>query len=96
MQTCNAESELSLGHMISDSGVEMEKAKLEKVKNYPKPSIIKGVRAFLGLCNYYRRFVKGFANIAKPLNELMKKDTKLERKKSCENAFQTLKNKLTS
>ena len=61
--------------MISDYCVEMEKAMIEKVQNYPKPSNIKGVCAFLGLCNYYRRFVKGFANIAKPLNELMKKDT---------------------
>ena len=85
-----------LGHLISDSGVEMENAKLEKVQNYPKPCNIKSVRAFLGLCNYYRRFVRGFANIAKPLNELMKKDTKFEWNESCENAFQTLKYKLTS
>ena len=74
----------------------MEQAKLDKVASYPCPKSIKDVRAFLGLCNYYRRFVKGFANIARPLNELLQKDTEFQWTEECSNAFNTLRKHLTS
>lgn len=85
-----------LGHMISGNGVEMERAKLDKVINYPTPTNLKAVRSFLGLCNYYRRFVKSFADVARPLNDLMKKNVNFQWTNDCHNAFQALKDKLTS
>src|SRR6266513_1472321 len=61
-----------LGHIIGKDGIKMDPAKIEKVKNYPKPTNITQLRGFLGLAKYYRKFIKDFAKIAKPLNELTK------------------------
>ncbi len=85
-----------LGHDISSSGVEMETAKLQAVESFPVPKSQKQVRSFIGLCNYYRRFVRDFAKIAKPLNNLTKKDTTFKWTEECQEAFITLKKALTS
>ncbi len=85
-----------LGHMISSKGVEMEKAKIEAVLNFPRPHNVRSVKSFLGLCNYYRRFVKGFCHITRPLNALTQKDVDFIWSDSCEEAFQSLKKALTS
>ncbi len=61
-----------LGHIIGKDGIKTDPAKIEKVKNYPKPTNITQLRGFLGLAKYYRKFIKDFAKIAKPLNELTK------------------------
>uniref|UniRef100_A0A8C7XN19 ribonuclease H n=1 Tax=Oryzias sinensis TaxID=183150 RepID=A0A8C7XN19_9TELE len=60
-----------LGHIVDRSGVRPDPEKVKAVQDWPIPSTIKGVRAFLGLAGYYRRFVAGFANIARPLNSLL-------------------------
>lgn len=85
-----------LGHNITKEGIEMEEANLGKVKNYPKPKNVKQVRAFTGLCNYYRRFVKGFADIARPLHNLTKKGASFIWDEKCETAFQRLKKAMIS
>ena len=64
-----------LGHTLSGDGVTMEVEKLEVVENWAKPSNLKQLRGFLGLTGYYRHFVKGYANIAAPLTDLLKKDS---------------------
>ena len=60
-----------VGHVVSSSGVETDPEKTAKVKTWPTPKNVEEVRTFLGFTSYYRRFVKGFASIAKPLNQLL-------------------------
>ena len=85
-----------LGHVLSKDGVQVDSSKIEAVASFPTPKCQKDVRSFLGLCNYYRKFVKGFANIASPLNTLLKKNAKFIWSNECQIAFETLKQKLTS
>jgi len=65
-----------LGVVIGPNGIEMEKEKVDGVLSWPQPKTMKDVRKFLGLTNYYRRFIKDFARVARPLNMLMRKDKK--------------------
>jgi len=65
-----------LGVVISPKGVEMQKEKVEGVLNWPAPRNVKEVQKFLGLTNYYRRFIKNFARIAAPLHVLVRKEQK--------------------
>ncbi|CAB0042479.1 unnamed protein product [Trichogramma brassicae] len=64
-----------LGHIISEKGVEPDPSKVSAVFNFPRPKNRKNIKQFLGLAGYYRRFVKDFAKIAKPLTSLLKADT---------------------
>ena len=65
-----------LGVVIGSNGIEMEKEKVDEVLSWPEPKNIKDVRKFLGLANYYRRFIKDFAWVARPMNMLTRKDVK--------------------
>lgn len=65
-----------LGHIISSNGIEMDEEKMLAIKNFPVPKKVKHLRAFLGLCNYYRRFINKYAEATKPLCELLKKSVK--------------------
>ncbi|RVW37642.1 Retrovirus-related Pol polyprotein from transposon 17.6 [Vitis vinifera] len=65
-----------LGHIISERGIEVDKAKVELIAKLPSPTTVKGVRQFLGHAGFYRRFIKGFSSLSKPLCELLAKDTK--------------------
>ena len=85
---------LYLGHVISEHGVTPDPNKLTCIKEYPRPLTEKDIKSFLGLLNYYRRFVDNFAKIAKPLTNLLKKNTPFVWSDMCEDAFQELKNKL--
>ena len=85
-----------LGFLVSSSGVSPDPEKLESVRSFPTPTSVKGVQSFLGLCNYYRRFVEGFAKIASPLNHLTRKNVVFEWSSDCEAAFQILKSRLCS
>ena len=62
-----------LGHIVSRKGVSMQQHKVEAVRAWPRPKNVKDVRSFLGLANFYRRFVQGYAEIARPLTDLTKK-----------------------
>ena len=84
-----------LGHVVSKEGVSPDPDKISAIKEYPVPRSIKDVRAFLGLANYYRKFVKGFAKIAGPLHDLTKKGLKFQWNESCQCAFDALKTALT-
>ena len=85
-----------LGHIISGSGVSTDPKKIESILEWPIPTCVKDVQRFMGLCNYYRRFVKNFAAIAKPLHSLTKKGTKFVWSAECDSAFSILKRRLTS
>ena len=65
-----------LGVVIGPNGIEMEREKVEGVLSWPEPKNVKDVRKFLGLANYYRRFIKDFARVAQPMNMLTRKDEK--------------------
>ncbi|KAL7298560.1 hypothetical protein TKK_0008334 [Trichogramma kaykai] len=83
-----------LGHVISGEGISLDPDKVKAVKEFPTPKKLRGVREFLGLAGYYRRFIKDFAKIAKPLTTLLQKDTDFIWCENCDIAFQTLKNAL--
>lgn len=90
-----------LGHIISEKGVQVDPSKTDKVQNFPVPKTQKELRSFLGLCNYYRRFVLNYAKICVPLNKLLKKDVKRtfqgkDWTNDCQTAFETLKKALVS
>ena len=63
-----------LGYMASAEGVKVAVVKVDAVSSWPTPTCVREVQGFLGLANFYRRFVKGFVGIAKPLTDLTKKD----------------------
>jgi len=80
-----------LGVIMGPEGFQMEPEKVEGVTKWPTPQCVKNVQKFLGLANYYRRFVKDFAKIAKPLHQLVRKDEKWRWEKKQEEAFTKLK-----
>ena len=65
-----------LGVVIELNGIEMEEEKVDRVLSWPEPKNVKDVRKFLDLTNYYRRFIKDFARVARPINVLTRKDIK--------------------
>ena len=62
-----------LGHKISERGIEVDKAKVDAIEKMPCPKDIKGIRSFLGHAGFYRRFIKDFSKISRPLTSLLKK-----------------------
>ena len=80
-----------LGVVIGPEGIKMEEEKVKGVLEWPTPKSVKDVQKFLGLANYYRRFIEGFATVARPLHDLVKKDKKWEWMEKEERAFQELK-----
>jgi len=84
-----------LGHIISKNGILSDPAKLTAVKNFPTPKRVKDVQSFIGLAGYYRKFIKDFSKITKPLTILTKKDTKFDWTMEQQKAFNILKEKLT-
>nr|GEV52694.1 reverse transcriptase domain-containing protein [Tanacetum cinerariifolium] len=84
-----------LGHKISKNKIEVDKAKVEIIAKLPHPTTVKGIRSFLGHVDFYRRFIKDFSKIARPMTHLLEKDTQFLFSKECVEAFQSLKRKLT-
>ena len=87
---------LYLGHVISGKDIAPDPAKTQKIHGYPVPTDLTKLRQFLGLASYYRRFIPGFAKVAHPLYQLMKKGVSFEWDSACQTAFNTLKNMLTT
>ena len=85
-----------LRHIVRGQCVKLDHKKVEAIKKWSQPTSLREVRIFLGLAYYYRRFIKNFSKIAKPMSDLLKKNLTLEWTKSCEQAFQELKEKLNS
>ena len=83
-----------LGHKISSKGIEVDKAKIETIEKLPPPSSVKAIRSFLGHAGFYRRFIKDFSKIAKPLTKLLEKDVPFNFDQECLDAFKILKDKL--
>ena len=85
-----------LGYLISEHGLKPDPSKCHTLKRIPRPCCVKEVRQFLGLTSYYRRFLKGYSDKAKPLYNLTGKNSKWKWDERCEDAFVSLKDKLTT
>lgn len=85
-----------LGHIISKHGVRTDPNKTKAVSSFPVPKTQKDVRSFLGMCNYYRKFVKDYAKLSSPLNNLLRKDVKFHWTEESQLSFDTLKQSLLS
>ncbi|GJZ02114.1 putative reverse transcriptase domain-containing protein [Tanacetum coccineum] len=85
-----------LGHVIDSEGIYVDPAKVESIKDWASPKTPTKIRQFLGLVGYYRRFIKGFSKIAKPMTKLTQKNVKFDWSEKAEAAFQLLKQKLCS
>ena len=81
--------------IIGPEGIKIEKEKVKRVLEWPTPRCVKDVQKFLGLANYYCRFIKGFASIARLLHDIVKKDKKWEWTEKQEKAFSELKKRFT-
>ncbi|GJX62129.1 putative nucleotidyltransferase, ribonuclease H [Tanacetum coccineum] len=85
-----------LGHKISRAGIDVDRAKIGVIDKLPYPTNVKGVRSFLGHAGFYRRFIKDFSMISKPMTQLLMKDAKFDFSDDCKKAFNILKEKLTT
>ncbi|GJT68626.1 putative reverse transcriptase domain-containing protein [Tanacetum coccineum] len=85
-----------LGHVIDSKGIHVYPAKIESIKDWASPKNPTEIRQFLGLAEYYRRFIKGFSKIAKSMTKLTQKNVKFDWEEKEESAFQLIKQKLCS
>lgn len=85
-----------MGHVISRHGVEVDPEKTKAVNEFPVPRKQNHVRRFLGMANYYRKFIHNYAKIATPLNALLRHDVLFHWTSECQTAFETLKSSLIS
>ena len=83
-----------LGHRISTAGLEVDQAKISLTRTQRPPTTVKGIRSFLGHVGFYRRFIKDFSKIARPLCKLLEKDAKFEFDEACKFAFEDIKARL--
>ena len=84
-----------LGVVIGPEGIRIEKEKVKGVLEWPTPKCVKDIQKFLGLANYYCQFIEGFATVARPLYDLVKKDKKWNWTERQEKVFQELKERFT-
>jgi len=85
-----------LGHEISRAGIKVDKAKVEVVTKLPEPKCFKDIKSFLGHVRFYRRFIKEFSKIARPLTNLLAKDVPFHFDDGCLKAWERLKQELVS
>ena len=83
-----------LGHRISTAGLEVDQAKVSIIKTLLLPTTVKGIRSFLGHAGFYRRFIRDFSKIARPLCRLLEKDTKFNFDAACQSSFEEIKSRL--
>ena len=84
-----------LGHVLGPEGISTDPAKIKVVQEWPTPTSRTEVKSFLGLAGYYRRFVPGFSEKARPLNQLTEKGQRFQWSEACESSFQALRRALT-
>ena len=85
-----------LGHVVSKHGVQPDSSKVKAILEWETPKSETEVRSFLGLAGYYRRFVKDFSMVAKPLTNLLKKNVLFVWSPQCQQSFEELKRRLTT
>jgi hypothetical protein len=87
---------IMLGHLVFEQGIEVDRAKVEVIKQLSPPVNIRGIRGFLGHVGFYHRFIKDFSYIARPLTNLLAKDIPFEFDDACLKSFNILKKTLIS
>src|SRR6266516_4523582 len=85
-----------LGHKISEKGIEVDKAKVDAIEKMSCPKDIKGIRSFLGHASFYRRFIKDFSKMSRPLSNILPKGVPFVFDDDCLEAFEILKKALIS
>ncbi|CAN6720941.1 unnamed protein product [Malus baccata var. baccata] len=85
-----------LGHIISEKGIEVDKSKIDLVRYLPSSTSVRDVRSFLGHAGFYQRFIKDFSKIAQPLCCLLQNEVSFEFNEACDQAFNHLKDLLTT
>ena len=85
-----------LGHKISATGLEVDQAKVSIIETLMPPTTVKGIRSFLGHAGFYRRFIKDFSKISRPLCRLLEKDANIDFDKLCKAAFDEIKSRLVT
>ena len=85
-----------LGHKISADGLEVDQAKIVVIKTLMSPTTMKGIRSFMGHAGFYKRFIKDFSKISKPLCRLLEKDAKFDFDESCISAFDQIQISISS
>ena len=83
-----------LGHRISVVGLEVDQANISIIKTLLPPTTVKGIRSFLGHAGFYRRFIRDFSKIARPLCRLLEKDTTFNFDAACQSSFEEIKSRL--
>ena len=83
-------------HVISSRGIEVNKAKIELISKLPSPTNVQTIRQFLGRVGFYRRFIKDYSTIAKPLYKLLEKDAKFAWERDCQKRIEELRSHLTT
>jgi len=94
--TLNQASVLFLGHIIDGQGVATDPTKIAALQKFPVPTDVHKLRSFLGTCNYFRRFVRKYAEIVRPLTDLLKHNTAYVWSTNCQTAFDNIKLLLTT
>ena len=82
--------------IIEEGKISMDLVKLKGIRDWPIPTMVKQVQSFLGFGNFYQKFINKFLELARPLNDLLKKDKKFEWTQECQKAFDMLKQKFTA
>jgi hypothetical protein len=90
------QEDIVLGHIVSKRGIEVDRANVELIENLSPPTSMKQIRSFLGHAGFYRRFIKDFSKISRPLCSLLSKDTPFNFDEACHEAFQKLRSLLSS
>ena len=83
-----------LGHRISAAGLEVDQAKVSIIKTLLPPTTVKRIRSFLGHAGFYRRFIRDFSKISRPLCRLLEKDVKFNFDESCQSSFEEIRSRL--
>ena len=84
-----------MGVVIGPEGIKMKEEKVKGIVEWPTPKCVKDMQKFLGLVNYYHQFIEGFAFIARPLHDMMKKNKKWKWTEKQDKAFEELKRRFT-
>ena len=85
-----------LRHKINAGLIRMDKGKVQAIIEWPIPSKVNELRSFLGLANYYRRFIKGYSKMVSPLTDLLKKDNQWDWSTQCQMAFESMKEAIST
>jgi hypothetical protein len=85
-----------LGHIINQEGLVVDPKKVKAILDWKAPKDVRGIKSFIGMADYYRRFIKGFSKIARPMTTLLAKKVEFKSTPACQKSFETLKEKLTT